>query len=51
MELAAYNIMVNGIAPGPPRTNIAGGRIQEPEVAEQFAAMVPLGRIADREEI
>lgn len=51
MELAAYNVMVNGIAPGPFRTNIAGGRIRQPEVAGQFAAMVPLGRIADPEEI
>jgi NAD(P)-dependent dehydrogenase (short-subunit alcohol dehydrogenase family) len=51
MELAAYNVMVNGIAPGPFRTNIAGGRIQQPEVASQFASMVPLGRIADPEEI
>lgn len=51
MELAGYNVMVNGIAPGPFRTNIAGGRIRQPEVAGQFAAMVPLGRIADPEEI
>lgn len=51
MELAAYNVMVNGIAPGPFRTNIANGRIQQPEIAAQFAAMVPLRRIADPEEI
>ncbi|SMH54453.1 SDR family NAD(P)-dependent oxidoreductase [Mesorhizobium australicum] len=51
MELAAYDVMVNGIAPGPFRTNIASGRIRQPEVAAQFAAMVPLGRIADPEEI
>lgn len=51
MELAACNVMVNGIAPGPFRTNIANGRIQQTEVAAQFASMVPLGRIADPEEI
>jgi len=51
MELAAYDVMVNGIAPGPFRTNIASGRIRQPEVAAQFAATVPLGRIADPEEI
>lgn len=51
MELAAYDVMVNGIAPGPFRTNIANGRIRQPEIAEQFASMVPLRRIADPEEI
>lgn len=51
MELAAYDVTVNGIAPGPFRTNIAGGRIRQPEVAQQFASMVPLGRIADPDEI
>jgi NAD(P)-dependent dehydrogenase (short-subunit alcohol dehydrogenase family) len=51
MELAAYNVMVNGIAPGPFRTNIAGGRIRQPEIEKQFAAMVPLGRIAEPDEI
>ncbi|MEX0409018.1 SDR family NAD(P)-dependent oxidoreductase [Aquibium sp. LZ166] len=51
MELAPYGVMVNGIAPGPFRTNIAGGRIRQPEVEAQFASMVPLGRIADPEEI
>ncbi|APH70704.1 SDR family NAD(P)-dependent oxidoreductase [Aquibium oceanicum] len=51
MELAPYDVMVNGIAPGPFRTNIAGGRIRQPEVEAQFASMVPLGRIADPEEI
>ncbi len=51
MELAQYNVMVNGIAPGPFRTNIAGGRIRQPEVEAQFASMVPLGRIAEPDEI
>jgi len=36
MELAQYNVMVNGIAPGPFRTNIAGGRIRQPEVEAQL---------------
>lgn len=51
MELAPYDVMVNGIAPGPFRTNIAGGRIRNAEVEKEFASMVPLGRIASPEEI
>ena len=51
MELAPYNVMVNGIAPGPFRTNIANGRIRQPEVEAEFASMVPLGRIAAPEEL
>jgi NAD(P)-dependent dehydrogenase (short-subunit alcohol dehydrogenase family) len=44
-------VTVNAIAPGPFRTNIAGGRIRQPEVERQLASMVPLGRIAEPEEI
>lgn len=51
MELAPYNVMVNGIAPGPFRTNIANGRIRQPEVEAEFASMVPLGRIAAPREL
>jgi NAD(P)-dependent dehydrogenase (short-subunit alcohol dehydrogenase family) len=50
-ELAPYNVLVNGIAPGPFRTNIAGGRIREAEVEKAFANTVPLGRIAEVQEI
>lgn len=51
MELAPYNVMVNGIAPGPFRTHIADGRIRQPEVEAEFASMVPLGRIAQPQEL
>jgi NAD(P)-dependent dehydrogenase (short-subunit alcohol dehydrogenase family) len=51
LELAAHNVLVNCIAPGPFSTNIAGGRIRDPEIAKQFAAMVPLARIAATDEI
>jgi len=52
VELAPYNIRVNAIAPGPFLTNIGGGRLhREPEVVKLFADMVPLGRIANTDEI
>ena len=52
VDLAPYNVRVNAIAPGPFMTNIAGGRMhREPEVVKKFAAMVPMGRIAQPDEI
>jgi NAD(P)-dependent dehydrogenase (short-subunit alcohol dehydrogenase family) len=52
VELAPYNIRVNAIAPGPFYTNIGGGRLhREPEVVKLFADMVPLGRLAQTDEI
>jgi NAD(P)-dependent dehydrogenase (short-subunit alcohol dehydrogenase family) len=52
VDLAPYNVRVNAIAPGPFLTNIAGGRLhREPEVAKRFAAAVPLGRLAQPDEI
>lgn len=52
VDLAACNVRVNAIAPGPFLTNIAGGRLhREPEVARKFAQMVPMGRLAQPDEI
>jgi NAD(P)-dependent dehydrogenase (short-subunit alcohol dehydrogenase family) len=52
LELAPYNVLINAIAPGPFLTNIAGGRLhREPETVQQFAKMVPLGRIAVPDEL
>lgn len=51
MELAPHGVLINAVAPGPFRTNIAGGRLQNPDVEAAFSGMVPLGRIAEPDEI
>jgi NAD(P)-dependent dehydrogenase (short-subunit alcohol dehydrogenase family) len=52
VELAPFNVRVNAIAPGPFLTNIRDGVMhRDPKIVEQFAAMVPLGRIAKTDEI
>jgi NAD(P)-dependent dehydrogenase (short-subunit alcohol dehydrogenase family) len=52
VDLAPYNVRVNAIAPGPFLTNIAGGRLhREPDAIAKFTAMVPIGRIAQPDEI
>jgi NAD(P)-dependent dehydrogenase (short-subunit alcohol dehydrogenase family) len=52
VDLAPYNIRVNAIAPGPFYTNIAGGRLRrDPEQAKKFAAMIPMARIGEPDEI
>lgn len=48
LELAAYRIRVNAIAPGPFVTNIGGGWARkDPEVRKAFDASVPLGSMAE----
>ena len=44
-ELAAFGINVNAIAPGPMVTNIAGGRLQNPEVQAAIGRDIPMHRI------
>lgn len=52
LELAPHNIRVNGIAPGPFLTNIAGGRLfREPERQAAMAETVALKRVADPAEL
>jgi NAD(P)-dependent dehydrogenase (short-subunit alcohol dehydrogenase family) len=51
LELARYNILVNAIAPGPFRTNISSGRLNDPAVREFHARSNPLKRMAETDEI
>lgn len=52
VELGAHNVLVNAIAPGPFRTNIGNGRMKnDPSIEQQFAAMIPLHRVAEPDEI
>ncbi len=50
-ELAAFNITVNAIAPGPAATNIAGGRMKDPEAAALFSRYIPMHRVAQPQDI
>jgi NAD(P)-dependent dehydrogenase (short-subunit alcohol dehydrogenase family) len=51
LELASFNIRVNAIAPGPFVTNIGGGVVRDAAVQRQMAAMIPLGRLGDVDEM
>lgn len=46
LELAAYGILVNGIAPGPVVTNIGGGRLRDASARQPFERITPLKRLA-----
>jgi NAD(P)-dependent dehydrogenase (short-subunit alcohol dehydrogenase family) len=51
LELGSHGIRVNAIAPGPFKTNIGGRRPWLPEMEAAWATTIPLGRMADPEEI
>jgi len=51
LELASDGVRVNAIAPGPFETDIGGGFMHKDEIREKMAAGVPMGRVADVEEI
>lgn len=52
LELAAFGIRVNAIAPGPFVTNIGGGWLKkDPVVRRKWDSLVPLGRVAETEQI
>jgi NAD(P)-dependent dehydrogenase (short-subunit alcohol dehydrogenase family) len=45
LELAAYNITVNAVAPGLFVTNIGGGHAHNKDVQKAFAQMIPMHRV------
>lgn len=51
VELAPHGVLVNAIAPGFMHTDIGGGRLHDAAVRNQLAAQVPLGRVAEADEI
>jgi NAD(P)-dependent dehydrogenase (short-subunit alcohol dehydrogenase family) len=51
LELAAYNITVNSIAPGFFITNIGGGHAKNPEVQRMLARTIPMHRVGFAEDI
>jgi NAD(P)-dependent dehydrogenase (short-subunit alcohol dehydrogenase family) len=45
LELAAYQITVNAIAPGFFVTNIGGGHAKQPQVQEAMSKVIPMHRV------
>ena len=50
-ELGPYGINVNAIAPGPFETEISGGAMHDPAVKAIVGGEVPLGRVAQADEV
>jgi NAD(P)-dependent dehydrogenase (short-subunit alcohol dehydrogenase family) len=51
LELAAYQITVNAIAPGFFATNIGGGHAKRPEVQSAMARVIPMHRVGFADDI
>jgi NAD(P)-dependent dehydrogenase (short-subunit alcohol dehydrogenase family) len=51
LELAAFNITVNAIAPGWFVTNIGGGHAKNPQVQGEMAAVMPMHRVGFPDDI
>jgi NAD(P)-dependent dehydrogenase (short-subunit alcohol dehydrogenase family) len=51
LEMAKYGVRVNSIAPGSFQTDIANGRMMQPDVEKRFSNANPMGRMAQPSEI
>jgi NAD(P)-dependent dehydrogenase (short-subunit alcohol dehydrogenase family) len=51
LELAGYNIRVNTLAPGIVKTDFNSAFWKDPQVEKQMSGLVPLGRLAEPEDI
>jgi NAD(P)-dependent dehydrogenase (short-subunit alcohol dehydrogenase family) len=51
LELAKYNIRVNALAPGVVKTDFNAAFWKDPQVEKRSAGMVPLGRLAEPDDI
>jgi 3-oxoacyl-[acyl-carrier protein] reductase len=51
LEMAAYSVRVNALAPGIVKTDFNAAFWKEPEKEKQASAQVPLGRLAETEDI
>ena len=51
MEVAAFNVTVNAIAPGYIVTNIGGGHAHNPEEQKAVARVIPMHRIGFPEDL
>lgn len=51
VELAPHQVRVNAIAPGPFATELNGGRLRLPESVERMRTHIPMGRMAQPQEI
>lgn len=51
LELAAHDIRVNAMAPGPFITNIGNGRLQDAATQEFFGRQTPMGRMGRPDDI
>jgi NAD(P)-dependent dehydrogenase (short-subunit alcohol dehydrogenase family) len=51
LELAADQITVNGISPGPCATEMNTALMQDPQLSQQFLSKIPLGRWGKVEEV
>jgi NAD(P)-dependent dehydrogenase (short-subunit alcohol dehydrogenase family) len=51
LELASFHVRVNALAPGIVKTDFNSAFWQDPKVEKQTSGMVPLGRLAEPEDI